>query len=345
MFAFSSRVVWFIVRIGQPLFRHLGHRYSLFEYPTNSEHPITVHMSEQADSPINYLERIRTYYLALGYEHPYRWSHFEDVPFIRLSKPLSEARVGLVTTAAKFCPGCGDQGPGAPYNASAKFYTVYGSSIAGDPEVYISHVGYDRNHTTAEDQGTWFPLKQLMRAADDSVIGAISKRFYGLPTNRSQATTIEKDSPELLKLCRQDGVDAALLVPNCPVCHQCCCLAARHLESNGIATVILGCAKDIVEHVGVPRFLFNDFPLGNAAGKPGDGGSQKKIMDLALEMLVTATAPRTTVQSPIKWETDNTWKRDFYNIDQLSAAELAALKEKFDRDKEIARQRRQAAGR
>ena len=301
-------------------------------------------MLTQPDPPLNYLERIRAYYLALGYDNPYRWAHFEDVPFSRLPKPLSQVCVGLVTTAAQLCAGCGDQGPGAPYNASAKFYTVYASSTAGDPEVFISHVGYDRKHTTAEDQRTWFPLKQLARAADDGVIGAISKRFYGLPTNRSQATTIEKDAPQLLKLCRQDGVDAALLVPNCPVCHQCCCLAARHLESNGIATVILGCAKDIVEHVGAPRFLFNDFPLGNAAGKPGDKGSQKKIVDLALELLATATAPRTTVQSPIKWATDNTWKKDFYNIDQLSQAELAALKEKFDRDKEIAKQRRQAEG-
>ena len=302
-------------------------------------------MSTPLDLPINYLERIRAYYLALGYQHPYRWAHFTDVPFVQLSKPLSESCIGLVTTAAQFCAGCGDPGPGAPYNASAKFYSVYAAPTFEDPRVFISHVGYDRNHTTAEDQRTWFPLQQLARAVDDGEIGGISERFYGLPTNRSQATTIEKDSPELLRLCRQDGVDAALLVANCPVCHQCCSLAARHLESNGIATVVLGCARDIVEHVGVPRFLFNNFPLGNAAGKPGDEGSQKKTMDLALELLATATLPRTTVQSPVKWATDNKWKEDFYNVDQLSAAELTQLKQKFDRDKAIAKQRRQSEGR
>jgi len=52
------------------------------------------------------------------------------------------------------------------------------------------------------------------------------------------------------------------------VCHQTVSLAARHLEENGIATVVMGCAKDIVEYCGVPRFLFSDFPLGNAAGRP-----------------------------------------------------------------------------
>ncbi len=65
-----------------------------------------------------------------------------------------------------------------------------------------------------------------------------------------------------------------MLVPNCPVCHQTVSLVARHLEANGIPTVVMGCAKDIVEHAAVPRFLFSDFPLGNSAGKPHDEASQ-----------------------------------------------------------------------
>ena len=76
-----------------------------------------------------------------------------------------------------------------------------------------------------------------------------------------------------------------MLVPNCPVCHQTVSLVARHLEANGIATVIMGCAKDIVEHAAVPRFLFSDFPLGNSAGKPHDVASQALTLELALSVL------------------------------------------------------------
>src|SRR2546422_795211 len=47
-------------------------------------------------------------------------------------------------------------------------------------------------------------------------------------------------------------------------------------------TVIMGAAKDIVEHCGVPRFLFSDFPLGNSAGKPFDVESQAATLELAL---------------------------------------------------------------
>ena len=69
-------------------------------------------------------------------------------------------------------------------------------------------------------------------------------------------------------------------------------LVARHLEANGIPTVVMGCAKDIVERVGVPRFLFSDFPLGNAAGRPGDVASQQLTLDLALALLERAPGLR-----------------------------------------------------
>src|SRR4029453_11776924 len=123
-------------------------------------------------------------------------------------------------------------------------------------------------------------------------------------TNRSHRTTIEIDCPELVARCKADGADAALLVPNCPVCHQSVSLAARALEEHGIATVVMGCARDIVEYIGIPRLLFSDFPLGNAAGRPRDPASQALTLDLALRLLETASAPRMTMQSPLAWNGD-----------------------------------------
>ena len=113
-------------------------------------------------------------------------------------------------------------------------------------------------------------------------------------------------------------------------------LAARHLEENGIATLVMGCAKDIVEHCGVPRFLFSDFPLGNAAGRPHDRSSQEFTLELALRVLETAPAPRTTVQSPLRWSADPSWKRDYSNSARLAPEELRRRREEFDRQKGIA---------
>jgi hypothetical protein len=198
-------------------------------------------------------------------------------------------------------------------------------------------VAIDRKHTTAEDIGSYFPLHVLRDAAARARIGAIAPRFHGLPTNRSQRATLDTDCPDLVARCAADGVDAALLVPNCPICHQSVGLAARALETAGIATVVMGCAKDIVEHVGVPRFVFSDFPLGNAAGRPRDPESQAFTLELALQVLERAPAPRTTVQSPLRWSDDPDWKLDYCNVERLSEDDLRRLRAAFDAVKADAR--------
>jgi D-proline reductase (dithiol) PrdB len=165
------------------------------------------------DVAIPYMQRTRDYYLALGYGNPYRWAHHVDVPFAPLSRPLAQARVALVTTAAPFQPDRGDQGPGAKYNAAAKFYAVYSDTTDTIPDVRISHVGYDRTHTTAEDPNTWFPLARLQEAVKAGRLGSLTARFHGAPTNRSQRVTLETDAPEILRRCQEDGADAAVLVP------------------------------------------------------------------------------------------------------------------------------------
>jgi hypothetical protein len=305
----------------------------------------SLHFAASHDAPIPYLRRIREYYAGLGYGAPYEWAHYAEVPFHRLAKPLAQASVAIVTTAAPHQPGKGDQGPGAPYNAAAKFYAVYSGDTGKDHDLRISHIAIDRKHTTAEDPGTYFPLPELRRAATRGRIGAVAPRFHGLPTNRSHRTTLEVDCPEVLARCKADDVEAALLVPNCPVCHQSVSLCARLLEDNGIATVVMGCAKDIVEYVGVPRLLFSDFPLGNAAGKPRDPASQASTLELALALLDSAPAPRTTVQSPLVWsEVNADWKLDYSNIARLSTEEIARRRCEFDQGKAVAKTLRDGTG-
>ena len=295
------------------------------------------------DRPIPYMARTREYYAAIGYTTPYRWAHHIDAPFQPLSKPLGQSRITIITTAAPFDSAKGDQGPGAKYNGSAKFFSVYDGDTAKPHDLRISHIAYDRVHTSAEDSGTWFPLPQLQRLARERRIGEVAPRFFGAPTNRSHRVTIETDAPEILKRCKDDRVDAAVLVPNCPVCHQTASLVARHLEANGVPTVVMGCAKDIVEHAAVPRFLFSDFPLGNSAGKPHDLPSQAFTLELALRVLERAPSAQTTVQSPLRWSSDAAWKRDYNNIAALSAEELARRRREFDAQKEIVRALRETA--
>ncbi|MGB5214809.1 MAG: glycine/sarcosine/betaine reductase selenoprotein B family protein [Anderseniella sp.] len=285
--------------------------------------------------PLAYMQRTRDWYLALGYGNPYEWAHNEDVPFSGLGRPISKSRVALVTTAALFNPGAGDQGPGAPYNGAAKFHHIWSHPVSPAPDVRISHIAYDRTHTTAEDPRTWFPLDALKQAEQSGRIGSLTTQVYGFPTNRSQRTNIVTDAPQLLEALANEGTQAAVLVANCPVCHQSVSLAARHLEAAGIATVVMGCAKDIVEHCGVPRFVFSDFPLGNAAGKPFDEESQQFTLGLALSALEIVSRPRTTLVSPLEWTAgDDSWKDDYSNPARLSPEELARRRAEFDAAKQ-----------
>jgi D-proline reductase (dithiol) PrdB len=179
-----------------------------------SDQEQTLGFTAAHDSPVPYMQRLRDYYLALGYGNPYRWAQYADVPFTPLEKPLGEMRMALITTAAPNKEGAGDQGPGAPYNAAAKFYQVYSESIDADEFLGISHLGYDRKYSTADDVNSFFPLPALKKATEQGRIGDITPRYYGTPTNRSQVTTIETDCVELLRLLRADEADAALIVPN-----------------------------------------------------------------------------------------------------------------------------------
>lgn len=89
-------------------------------------------------------------------------------------------------------------------------------------------------------------------------------------------------------------------------------LVARHLEANGIPTVVVGSARDIVEHCGVPRFAFSDFPLGNPCGHPWNADMQTAIARHALLLLESATVPRITLRAPYEWRSDPGW-RERYN--------------------------------
>ncbi len=104
-------------------------------------------------------------------------------------------------------------------------------------------------------------------------------------------------------------------------------LAARTLETAGIPTVVVGSARDIVEECGVARFVFVDYPLGNPCGKPDDVADQRSIVDLALDVLDGAITPRTTVQAPNRWGSDD-WRANYMPVTDENRGALRAAGER-----------------
>jgi D-proline reductase (dithiol) PrdB len=144
------------------------------------------------DTPIPYMARTRDYYQAIGYTTPYRWAHYVDAPFQPLRKPLDRSRVAIITTAAPFDPLKGEQGPGAAYNSSAKFYSVYDGDMSGAHDLRISHIAYDRVHSSAEDSNAWFPLRQIWLRAFSARRPIAATVLPWIPTRRTSSRVAGK---------------------------------------------------------------------------------------------------------------------------------------------------------
>ncbi len=128
------------------------------------------------------------------------------------------------------------------------------------------------------------------------------------------------------------------------MCHQTVGLAARHLEAHGIPTVIMGCAKDIVEHCGVPRFLWSDFPLGNSAGRPFDvrvpGGDARARAARARDR---ARRPHHRAVAAALDATTRRGSSDYNDLSKLSPEKIAERRKEFEVVKSVAKAKREGA--
>jgi len=103
-------------------------------------------------------------------------------------------------------------------------------------------------------------------------------------------------------------------------------LTTRFLEANGIATVIVGSALDIVEHCGVPRYLHVDFPLGNPLGHPYQQNEQLDVVRQALDLVHDSNSPVTSF-SDLRWMGGDQWRSNYMKVDSSNAAQLRLLGE------------------
>jgi D-proline reductase (dithiol) PrdB len=154
---------------------------------------------------VRYMDRTRDYYRALGYPSDYVWSRFDTVPFAPLAKPLSEARIGLVTTASP--PDLGNR------DSSGK-RQVWSDAVSPAPaKLFTDNLAWDKESTHTGDPASFLPIEAVQHWAKEGVVGGLAQRFHGVPTEYSQRKTIEIDAPQVLAQLRADGADAALLSP------------------------------------------------------------------------------------------------------------------------------------
>jgi hypothetical protein len=162
--------------------------------------------------PVNYIERTRDYYLSQGYDKPYQWAHFEEVPFTAMRKPLSECRIALVSTSDIAVRGAA--GGSRDKTHEDKVGSVYTIPTDTPTErLFSRQEHYDKAATHLDDVNTYFPISRLQEAAARGRVGSVSPECYGVYTAYSQKQTVEHDAPEVLARCRKNEVDVAVMTP------------------------------------------------------------------------------------------------------------------------------------
>ncbi len=167
-----------------------------------------MHHLQTHRSFVSYIDRTREFYAAQGYTKAYAWARHDDVPFASLRKPLSQCRIGLVTTAGR---------PETemkldPLGMGLSVKELYVQPTTPPPtSLYTRDLGWDKEATHTEDVDSFLPINRLTEFAAEGRIGSVSPRFYGVPTDYSQKRTLERYAPQVLRWCREDRVDAMLL--------------------------------------------------------------------------------------------------------------------------------------
>jgi D-proline reductase (dithiol) PrdB len=253
--------------------------------------------------PVSYMQALTQRYQSLGYP-PYRWFEAKSAPpWQPFTKTLSTAHLGLLSTAGAYAVG------------QLAFHYKDDTSIRAipvatpDADLRFAHVTENYLADARRDPGCVLPLNALRALASEGFIGSLPETVLSCMGGiYSQRRVREELAPAVLQAFRKEGVDAVLMVPLCPVCHQSVCLLARHFEENGIATLCFGAALDILQAGRPPRAVFVDYPLGHTAGKPFDREDQLDILRNGLRVLERNNLPGDICRLPNRWDASDTWK-------------------------------------
>jgi len=142
----------------------------------------------------------------------YPWRRIDPVPWAPPRKPLSQARIALVSTAALVLPG---QQPFDPHVRGGDVSCREIPAGADVRSLVDTHRSETFDHSgIAADPNIAFPLDRLRELASDGVIGAVAPRHFSLMGSILAPGRLVRDTaPVIATTLVSDEVDVALLVP------------------------------------------------------------------------------------------------------------------------------------
>ena len=257
--------------------------------------------------PVEYIRITHDRYEKAGFT-PYRYFHSDTPPpWTPMKKPLAECRLGVLVSGGAYVAG------------QVAFHYKDDSSMREIPktvdvsDLRFAHVTEYMLGDARRDPDCLVPVTALRRLEAEGAVGSLADTFYSCMGGiYSQRRAREELAPAALAAVQSQNVDAVLLVPFCPVCHQTMSLIARHIEAAGLPTVVVGSALDIVRAVQPPRTVFVDYPLGHTVGAPDDPDGQYAIVRDVLAQFDALAGPGDEAVLPYQWGDGETWKAEAY---------------------------------
>ena len=162
-------------------------------------------------SHVRYMDRIRDYYLSQGYEKPYEWANYDQVPFAPLKKPLSDSRVILFSTSDVSVRREDGDALSAAETTVGEVYSVPWDTPV--EKLYSRQESFDRYATNLDDLNSYLPLTRLEECVEAGRIGAVTSNFHNVNRGYSKRLMMETAAPAALAACREEKADIAILTP------------------------------------------------------------------------------------------------------------------------------------
>ena len=159
--------------------------------------------------PIDYVACLDEMYQSQGFP-PYRWSEFDSSPWCPFDKDLGETRLALISSAGIFR---NDQDPFDPWAVNdLSFRRIPVDTPHGQLRL---HHNYFDHRDAVKDFNCVFPVQRLKELEGEGTIGGLVPEAITLGMGRLyKRTALQKETvPKIVEVLRQNGADAALLVP------------------------------------------------------------------------------------------------------------------------------------
>jgi hypothetical protein len=138
-----------------------------------------------------------------------------EIPFTPLARPLSQARIALLSTAGISCP------PEPPFDMEGERQNPFWGdpswrripAVATGAGVEVNHLHIDTSYIR-RDLNVALPVQRLQELADAGVVGSVAPSHYSVMGYQPDPAAQLRDSaPAIAGKMKEEEVTAAVLAP------------------------------------------------------------------------------------------------------------------------------------